>query len=507
VRRRHVAPFAALFAVVAGGCAFVTTTSSVPNDGNPQGVYGTPAISGNGRFVAYASRADTKAADAAWAIFVKDHVTGAVEVASVATSGELAEGWSGEPAISNNGRYVAFTSDAENLVASDTNNVGDIFVRDRVAKTTARVSVSSAGAQVNGESSDPSISDDGRYVAFTSDGRNVVPLDSNGWEDVFVRDLVGNTTVRVDVGLFGEFPENGADEPEISGNGRYVAFTTAWPLATGDDNDDIDVYRRDLTNGTTERVSSVSQGGFGGSISNDGRFVSFTSWDRLLAADTNGGGDVYRRDFNSTNLSLVSVGPAGTSPTGQNGRSSIAANGRWVAFSSTANITGTDTNGAVNDVYVRDLDVGRSYVVSTELFLAQANVASDTSRISGDGRYVAFGTAAKLTSGDTNIARDVVVRALVIPEITQIAPASVGRGVPTTITLTGRNFMPGARAMVAGTHASSVTVNNENSITLQVTLPATAALGKADVFVNNLGTGQGPDSGTVGKCAQCVTVT
>jgi Tol biopolymer transport system component len=507
VRRRQVAPIAALFAFLSSGCAFVTTTSSVPNDGNPQGVYGTPAISGNGRYVAYAARADTNASGAPWAIFVKDHVTGNVEVASVATNGDLAEGWSGEPAISSDGRYVVFTSDADNLVANDTNDAGDVFVRDRVARTTRRVSLSATSAQVSGESFDASISDDGRYVAFTSDARNVVPSDGNGWEDVFVRDLVGNTTVRVDVGLFGEFPENGADEPEISGNGRYVVFTTDWPLAIGDDNEGIDVYRRDLLNNTTERVNTTGYGGFGGSISNDGRFVSFSSWDTLLTADTNGGGDVYRRDFNSTDLALVSIGASGTSPLGQHLRSSISASGRYVSFTSTGNITGSDTNGNIADVYVRDLNIGRSYVVSTELFLGQPSVASDNSRISGDGRYIAFGTLAKLTGGDTNVARDVVVRALVIPEITQVSPATVARGVPTTITVTGRNFLPGARAMVAGTYASSVTVNNENSITLQVTLPANTTLGKADLFVNNLGTGQGADSGTVGKCGQCVTVT
>jgi Tol biopolymer transport system component len=200
------------------------------------------------------------------------------------------------------------------------------------------------------------------------------------------------------------------------------------------------------------------------------------------------------------------MGPAGTTLTAPSLDSSISADGRFVAFNSTGNITGTDSNGASPDVFVRDTALGKSYLVSTALFLAQGGTGENFGRISGDGRYIAYTSTATMGLTDTNNLDDVFVRALRIPEITTITPTTVGRGAPVTLTLTGSNFLSGARAMVAGTYASAVTVNNEHSITLTVTLPSNTTLGAADVFVNNLGTGPGPDSGTVGSCNRCVTV-
>jgi Tol biopolymer transport system component len=507
VKRRSVAAVSALVALLSSGCALLVRSSSVPADGQAVGVYGQPSISANGRYVAYAARTDSRVPDAQFAVYVMDDATHTVEVVSVSTSGELADAWSGEPSISADGRYVAFSSDATNLVTGDTGNHSDVFVRDRVAHTTQRVSLGAVGNQLNNESYQPSISGDGRYIAFTSDADNVVGPDGNLWSDVFVRDRVANTTVRVDLGSANEWPQNGASDPEISADGHYVVFTTDEALTIDDLNDNFDVYRRDLVLNQTVRVSNVADGGSAGSISADGRFVSFSSNMKLTAADTNIGTDIFRRDLNGSALAAVSVGPAGNTVNGNSTRSSISADGRYVAFSSTANITGTDANGTVADTFVRDMQLNRSSLAGTATFLAQPSVGTAFGHISGDGRYITFTSTAALETTDTNNVNDVFVRALVIPEITNVAPGTVARGSMKTFTVNGNNFRPGARARVAGIDASSVTVLNEHALTLQVTLPLNTALGPADVYVNNLGTGAGPNTGTVGKCGGCVTVT
>lgn len=142
-----------------------------------------------------------------------------------------------EPSISADGRYVAYTSAATNLVAGDTNATLDVFVRDRTANTTTRVSVASSGAQGNGPSEQPSISEDGRYVAFTSFADNLVTRDTNSTYDVFVHDRLRRTTVRVSVSS-AETPGNDRSlRPAVSADGRYVAFESrASNLAARDTN-------------------------------------------------------------------------------------------------------------------------------------------------------------------------------------------------------------------------------------------------------------------------------
>ncbi|MDF3063479.1 MAG: hypothetical protein K0S06_3588 [Microvirga sp.] len=147
-----------------------------------------------------------------------------VERASVASNGDQGDGQSDDPSISADGRYVAFYSSAANLVPDDTNGTADVFVYDRVADTTDRVSVASNADQGDNQSYDPSISADGRYIAFSSDASNLVPDDTNGTSDVFVFDRVTDTTERVSVGSNGG---QGSWQPSISADGRYVAFGRA----------------------------------------------------------------------------------------------------------------------------------------------------------------------------------------------------------------------------------------------------------------------------------------
>jgi Tol biopolymer transport system component len=173
-------------------------------------------------------------------------------------------------AISADGRYVAFHSDASNLVAGDTNNARDIFVRDRQMGTTERVSVHSNGAQGNDWSFDPAISDDGRYVAFESRASNLAPGYTNGTVDIFVRDRLMGTTERVSVDSNGTQANYDSYSPDISGDGRYVAFQSlASNLVSGDTNGVSDVFVRDrgstpTPTSTTSPTPTPSPTGSGG---------------------------------------------------------------------------------------------------------------------------------------------------------------------------------------------------------------------------------------------------
>jgi Tol biopolymer transport system component len=179
-------------------------------------------------------------------IFVRDTVTGRTTRVSVSSRERQANAGSQQASISADGRYVAFVSFASNLVAGDTNGTWDVFMRDTAKGKTTRVSVSSGGQQGNDQSGTPSISADGRYVAFYSYASNLVAGDTNGKADVFVRDTVTGRTTRVSVSSRERQGNGYSYEPSISTDGRYVAFySLASNLVAGDTNTAGDIFVRD----------------------------------------------------------------------------------------------------------------------------------------------------------------------------------------------------------------------------------------------------------------------
>ena len=230
---------------------------------------------------------------------------------SVDSAGNQGNDDSLRSSISADGRFVAFSSEATNLVPGDTNNQNDIFVRDLLTNTTSRVSVDSAGNQGNLVSFAPSISANGRFVVLESSASNLVPGDSNNNEDIFVRDLFTNTTTRVSVDSAGNqaignfFLPLSSLLPSISADGRFVAFSSeATNLVPGDTNSRSDIFVRDLLTNTTTRVSVDSAGNQGTnesytpSISADGRFVTFSSdASNLVPGDSNNNEDIFVRDL------------------------------------------------------------------------------------------------------------------------------------------------------------------------------------------------------------------
>jgi Tol biopolymer transport system component len=388
-----------------------------------------PAISANGRYVAFVSYAsnlvdgDTNGVPD---VFVRDRRAGTTSRVSVSNTGVEANGpsvISYKPAISADGRYVAFESSASNLVPGDTNGRFDVFVRDRRAGTTSRVSVSDTGAEANGDSFNASVSADGRYVAFVSTASNLVHGDTNGRFDVFVRDRRAGTTSRVSMTDTGAEGNADSFNASVSADGRYVGFVSyASNLVLGDTNGVPDVFVHDRRAHLTSRVNVSSTGAqaqgetlFGPinvAISANGRYVTFNSAaSNLVPGDTNGARDVFVRDRRAGTTSRVSVSDTGAEANGDSFEPAISADGRYVAFDSFASNLVPGGSSGLGDVFVRDRRAGTTSRVSVSDTGAEANGQSFEPAISANGRYVAFySSASNLVPGDTNGVYDIFIR-------------------------------------------------------------------------------------------------
>ena len=366
---------------------------------------------------------------------------------SVSSAGAQPNRDSDLPAVDSGGRFVGFESDARNLVPGDTNRARDIFVHDLESGGTVRVSVSTGGEQGNGHSRNASISADGRYVAFESRAGNLVSGDTNRTTDVFVHDRESGQTERVSVSGDGSQGDKESTDPSISADGRFVAYASeAGNLVAGDTNRKQDIFVHDRETGETRRVS-LSSGGTEGDrdgetpvISAQGRFVAFTSEARnLVAGDTNRKADVFVHDRQTGETTRVSVGNDGRQANGGSGAPSISASGRFVAFESVASGLVEGDKNKAKDVFVRDrsreltirISVGRegrprddsSSDDSSEEDGSSDDKSDDSDDrgsgdsdhpfLSGDGAFVAFRSeASNLVHGDTNGRNDVFLAAV-----------------------------------------------------------------------------------------------
>jgi hypothetical protein len=238
---------------------------------------------------------------------------------------------------------VVFQSGAANLVPGDTNGTGDIFERDRWTGTTRRISVRGRGTQADGSSVQAEITPDGRYTIFTSEAADLVPGDSNGSWDIFVRDRRTARTTRVSESSTGEQANWPSEYPSISANGRYVTFSSiASNLVSGDANDSNDIFLHDRRTGITtleSRSSTGEQGNYGHTYAPDpvtstnGRYIVFASAaTNLVPGDTNDTSDVFVRDRVRGSTARVSVTDAGAQLDTDSGSPRITADGRVVLF-------------------------------------------------------------------------------------------------------------------------------------------------------------------------------
>jgi hypothetical protein len=382
----------------AAGFTVRASTSLTGAEGN--GFSSNASITDDGRYVTFSSQSSNLVAgdtNSHQDVFVYDRNTQVTTLVSVDSGGGPTNGDSETPWITPDGRYVVYSSDATDLVAGDTNEFFDVFLRDLQTNTTQRVSLTENDLQIEeGHSYEPSISDDGTKIEFSSDAGDVVTDDLNDSEDIFVRNLTAGTTTRVSVATNGTETDFGAYEGSIAGGGGYVVFTTDTGLVTTDLNDEDDVYRTTLSSGSTVRVSPAFDGlggGYTGSISDAGQFIAFVSDYQLSnqpSTDTNDLPDVYVRDMNIPQTRRVSVDSAGGIPNHLSLAPTVSDDGRYVAYFTLAtDLGGTDTNGTF-DIWIRDRTLSTNTRVSIDAGGGDPDGAAELPVISGDGGFVAF---------------------------------------------------------------------------------------------------------------------
>ena len=320
-------------------------------------------ISRDGRFVVFSSQASNLVAgdtNAVSDIFLLDRSTGFLRRVNLGIGGVQANGSSSDPKVSDDGGTVAFYSAATNLVSGDSNAATDVFVHVLSTSVTTRVSVGSGGAQANGRSLGVALSAEGRHVGFLSEASNLVAGDGNGVFDAFVHDRVTAATERVNLSSSGVEANLSADFVALSGDGRFAAFSSmAGTLVSGDTNGVDDVFVRDRVSGITERVSvstagNQSDGGrsYRPNISRDGRHVAFFGTGTDLVSGTFPGYHVFVRDRLYQVTQRISVAMGGANSNGMSVRPAISADGQVIAFhSSASNLVPGDTNG-FEDVFV-----------------------------------------------------------------------------------------------------------------------------------------------------------
>jgi hypothetical protein len=407
-----------LYATISGTIERVSI-SSTGEEGNSNSQVGS--ISADGRYAAfysYASNLVISDTNEQYDIFIHERISGITERINLGPVGQQTNHYSGSPVISADGRYVAYSSQANNLVISDTNGYNsDVFVYDHETGITALASINSSGEQGNDDSSLPKISPDGRYVVFHSTATNLVVSDTNGWGDVFVHDRQTGITERVSVSSNGEQGNLWSNSASISGDGRYVAFeSVASNFVLGDSNNN-DVFIHDRQTGETVRISTGTNGEQPNGDSNwpvfsaNGRYVAFYSdANNLVTGDTNSE-DVFIYDRVERIITLVSLSLNGQKGNDDSLYPSISADGRYVAFRSRAsNLVLGDTNG-LSDIFVRDLFTGINLRMSVSSTGQEGNGSSLQPAISSHGQFVVFWSEANnLVAGDTNEEGDVFIR-------------------------------------------------------------------------------------------------
>lgn len=398
---------------------YVTRVSRGPGGVQANGASRSPSISRDGAFVHFDSGASNLLpgdVNANLDVVRFDRLAGTSTSGSPAPSGgpsTVGSASAGSQTLTADGRFAVFQSSATDYVLGDTNGKEDVFVHDFVLGTTTLVSVSSNGAQGNDHSMSPSITPDGRYVAFTSYASNLVVGDTNGFMDVFVRDLQLGVTTRESLSMLGAEGDGISWNGFLSDDGRYVVFTSnASTLVPGDSNGGFDVFRRDRLSSAIERVNvgpmgaQVPYAGWWTSMSADGMRVAFDAPDAVDPAHGLGFNSVFVRDFVTSALIRAAVDSDGLAADGRSWVGTLSPDGRFLTFTSEArNVVWPPTDGGIQ-AYARDLLTGEVHLLS------QLGDGTRPSRVWGAGssivsdRWVAL-TMADVGAVDTNGVSDV----------------------------------------------------------------------------------------------------
>lgn len=422
---------------------------------------------------------------------------GRTSLESVSSEGVQGNDYSNLPSLSRDGDTLAFCSYASNLVEADANGA-DVFIRRRSDGLTVRASVASGGVEANHSSCFPALSADGRFVAFISKATNLAPADVSVNEDIYLHDLERGTTRLVSVGLDGAQPNSWSFSPSVSADGRYVAFhSKASNLVIGDTNGVVDVFVRDMRRGVTERVSvssSESQANgsnsaaYGSVISDDGRYVIFFSYADNLVEGYNRG--AYVRDRRLGRTFLVSLDSDENSLPGSPYWVAISGDGRFAAIAQAEPALRLGDSAGLNwitgianpqiDVHVRDLALGTTELVSRSSLGQRGLISSPVVTISEDGRLVAFASVSpNLVAADEKSDYDVFVHDRLTGQTSLVSQSSAG------IPGTGESGWPSisgdGRYIAFASEAMNLTTDD------RALCPDTSALTCPDIFVRDRG--------------------
>lgn len=360
-----------------------------------------PSISADGRYVAYCSSIPDIVPginNTYQDIYVFDRQLRHTTCISLSSDGTEGNSFSGSPYISADGRYVAFDSNASNLISNDTNNCTDIFVYDMLLHHISRISISGAGLQGNSNSTMPVISADGRYIAFESSANNLVPSDTNNMGDLFVFDRETSIIKRITTGINGGQVSNFSRVRDISADGRYIVFESfATNLVVGDTNGKSDVFLYDQHTDKISRLSinnNLVQGNGESErpcISADGRYVAFMSdATNLVPDDTNDVDDIFLYDCVTSKISRITMGVNGLQSNKGSGSPTISADGNYITFFSGAtNLVTGDTNNQ-DDIFVYDHQAKQTLRINVKQDGTQMNNTSSEPHISKNGQSIAF---------------------------------------------------------------------------------------------------------------------
>ncbi|MFO0980645.1 MAG: hypothetical protein U1E76_02680 [Planctomycetota bacterium] len=369
-----------------------------------------------------------------WDVFVRDRVNHTVSRVSVTSSGQESHTYAYASGISADGRYVTFLAKAS--FPSPNSSRTAVFVHDLVTGSTTRIS------DDHGSATGGCLSYDGRYIAFSSSSNQLVPGDTNGTDDAFVYDQVNQTMTRVSVDSSGGEGDAYSFGACISLNGRFVTFgSTSTNLVPNDTNLRSDIFVHDLQTAETTRVSVTSDGAqandnsYPTTISLDGRFVAFESDASNFFGGDDHGPDVFVHDRVTGKTILASTSSSGQRGNDSSFGGSLSQDGRFVAFDSYAsNFISGDTNHAI-DSFVHDFETGETHCVSINLSGVTSYFGGAGARMSPDGRYAVFSSySSDLVPGDTNNHADVFLRGA--PLVLEASPATVAAGDTITLTTT-----------------------------------------------------------------------
>lgn len=357
-------------------------------------------------------------------VLLASFVSGATELVSKTTDGLQVDGRSEEASISANGEYVVFESNAADFVAGDTppsstndSSTDDIFVVHLPTGTVELISVGLDGLPANG-SRKPTISGDGRFVAFQSFATNLVPDDTNELEDIFLFDRDSQTMTRINLAPGGGQANERSDEVAISNDGWFMAFeSVASNLIDVDTNDERDIFVWSRASNTIERVSIAHDGSEPDrlsdqpSLSADGRYVVFESnATNLVPDDTNSRRDIFLYDRELDQIERIDVAADGTQGDGSSEKPTVSADGRFVAFDSASMNLVSQTLDGTSNIFVKDRATGEVELISRSTAGVVADAFCEEATMSADGRFVSFdcpGTA--LTDSDTGGTENVYV--------------------------------------------------------------------------------------------------